>query len=1359
MTRRPPKPKRVLARPGWQRFLRASVLGVLILAAGYVTLPWWLPPVLVRTWIARDLAGQLGVAVTIDRASISWGDGITLEGLHIASPPGYGDEPMVAVDRIQAEFAPLRYVLARRIQWMDIDRPKVLAAFDEQWQSNLAVLDRLSSPVTVERVIIEQAAGILALPRADRRVHLDIGHMQFEAGRLQSLGQITVAAVLRQHTEAAPIHLHVESGRLADPVASRLELQFHDVDLMELPLEALLPPGVKHLAGLCAGSLELQVNRRGQVDQFRLDVVVRDLVAEPVDRTPLPPVPLAELHLDAAYDPLLGSGQLTVRSLEINVPDALNLQAKASLFTNALAGDWEAVASLEAEGSIWPLSLATMLGYRPADNETILDGPARFSMAATRDGQTVDMHLALNATDGVLRRGQRTLKPARRPLSLNFAGRVDERTWHATVDRGDMVLAGNTFTVEHADIDNLHQRFGRDAGPAGLAGLLRNVAGLACSGRWRISDLAAIADILPSLAPALTDVTLDGEVAGAWALRRQDGPHLELLVDVPGRTHLTVGERFRKPHQQALSLQLTAALSPDGQDLKDLQMDLTTGAGRIRLDDVAVATDDGRTVGTGRLEATNIQEFGRCFPAMEGIGRIAGRLRGEVNATIQDDQADVVTTFRNLDLTWTEPQATKPTTTIAGALSVSGHLRRRTDTWLVQLDASATGLEARHEGWRTFYKPAGVPLDIHVDSAQVSRTNVVIDRLHARLAESTVTAQGIALADGDLERGRVRATLVLPTILARHDPDLAALMQNWQVAGEVHIDASVSTKDEALHAALGVHATDVTFQSPTGLVKPTDEPLELSATIHDPGPDEPMAIEIRQGRLGPIAFAGHVDLTFQPFASRGRLTCETQDIESLGRLLADATVRPIGGTVRAELAWQATPGEWTANATWNAEKLQVAHRGHGMEFGGEGSASLTCWPEQQRLRFDALSLTGLRFELGRTRGWLVADLTGPTIPLQGPETIDRGAPTPQPPLALAGDIHLIAETVDAIQLAEWFSEAPTTTQPPMTMPGDDPFNFPARDLTDAEQADLIAQAGRVISNARPALQDCDVSVKAKIGRLRSYDALVAQAFDLVEMQATATIRHGQIDLEYGGGLNSGTLVRTYSVNLNEEAPFVHHVSDIQNARADRNIQAMLAYRFPGNMVEGYFSHSEDVQIPLVNVIANAMDPFFALRPVGTGTTIAIDGITQGQSAPKFIARIFPGLKTTRYRYQHMTAFEEYAEDGSAASDIIFNGPKYDTYMDGRVGADYIGDYEIGVILVNTPQTPEWNHRYRQGRIPILKFEGRIKHGRLDNVKVAYPWPTETLYVVFLKNNYFYRMWVESQHPELATPDEATPEAP
>jgi hypothetical protein len=112
----------------------------------------------------------------------------------------------------------------------------------------------------------------------------------------------------------------------------------------------------------------------------------------------------------------------------------------------------------------------------------------------------------------------------------------------------------------------------------------------------------------------------------------------------------------------------------------------------------------------------------------------------------------------------------------------------------------------------------------------------------------------------------------------------------------------------------------------------------------------------------------------------------------------------------------------------------------------------------------------------------------------------------------------------------------------------------------------------------------------------------------------------------------------------------------------------------------------------------------------------------------------------------MTGFAELQADGTTVNDMVFSGQSYDIYIEGTTDRDNIGRYEIGLILLGAPQTAEWNHAYRLGRIPLLKFKARIEGGQMHDEKVTFVYPNESLFVIFLKNNLFYRLWIEANKP-------------
>ena len=59
VARKPGKIKKP-GRRWWQRLLRVAIMLALALGAAYVSIPWWVPPSVVQTFLEADLSRQLG---------------------------------------------------------------------------------------------------------------------------------------------------------------------------------------------------------------------------------------------------------------------------------------------------------------------------------------------------------------------------------------------------------------------------------------------------------------------------------------------------------------------------------------------------------------------------------------------------------------------------------------------------------------------------------------------------------------------------------------------------------------------------------------------------------------------------------------------------------------------------------------------------------------------------------------------------------------------------------------------------------------------------------------------------------------------------------------------------------------------------------------------------------------------------------------------------------------------------------------------------------------------------------------------------------------------------------------------------
>ena len=596
-----------------------------------------------------------------------------------------------------------------------------------------------------------------------------------------------------------------------------------------------------------------------------------------------------------------------------------------------------------------------------------------------------------------------------------------------------------------------------------------------------------------------------------------------------------------------------------------------------------------------------------------------------------------------------------------------------------------------------------------------------------------------------------------PALLALA-PELDGLARRHGLSGQLTCRAAVSSDGNELALRAHVDATqaalgELVLDLPAAeggqprrlgpIVKPADMPAhaDLDAT----GPTDlsrvlVRGLDVRIDELHLLASGSAglgLDANCLPAALETldmHVAASTGRAERLSRLLPKLAGYGLGGGlfVDAELP-EAHRGS-VAHATVRFDDARWVHKGKPVavrgeveidrltpprRIAGDGPDDLTDAQWLRRVdeslpRIGRVRTKGLEIRVGEDRAWLLADLSAL-------------------PDALAGEFHVLAEDVDAQELADWLAP------PRPSEPG--PTTRPSYKLTAGETDDLRRQAGRASALARKYLAGARLTGRASIRRLRAYDISVDQSYVVSRLELKVGAENGRVAVEFSGGLNGGLLREHHSTDLTAPAPEVASESTIDEILAEENIQPQLARFFPGNTVHGTFSRRETTTAPLADALAAAMDPRYPVRRVGHGKTVATDGVTRGRAAPKFMTGIFPGLNLATYPYTKMTAFAELQADGTAKNDMVFQGTLYDLYMEGTTDAENIGRYEIGLILLGAPQTAEWNHTFRQGRIPLLNFKARIEGGRMYDQEVSYLWPNETLFVIFLKNNIFYRIWL------------------
>lgn len=1374
-------------RRWWQRICRGLMAAMVLLAAAYVTLPFWAPCGYLRRALAGQMSRQMGVDVRIGGMSLSWSRGVELRDLTIASPEGFGPELMAVVRRVRAEFSPVNLLINRRVAWMELDRPELFVRIDEAGRTNLEPLRRLDFDVETGRTSIHRAVARVRLPGHDRLLRLDIGDMQILAGRLRRIGRITMSAALRQEGDPAPVSLYAGPG--GEAVAATVSFTFANVDLAQLNLPKLLGLPLARLGGRCSGSLELQVNRQLVADQVTFGATIRRLDAQPADGRKLPVIDEAWFRVSAAYDPLAaGGGRTLLRSVSIRLP-GVDLGGHAVLAGDIRFGSLESIRSLHLEGVVHPQRLAGLLtGRAELPAGLAVDGPLRVKASLEHEGPLVAFDLTADATGAAIRRDGRTLKPRDRRLRLELAGRFDERTGGVTVHRNQVLLGPNRF-IGLGRVDDVRPlaRFDKWKLPGTLAEALAAVPPVQWQGSWEVTDLPGLLQFWPAAAEALGGVELRGPLTGGWRLDRPRGRPLSVLVDlnVPGETHLAVGGWFVKPPGKSMSLSLGGTIDGGSLAVRDVDFALAVAGGSLHLQGARVRLADGvLDAGGERFLVNRIESLLACLPGLASAG-LTGRADGEFTFRLDEDRSRAKLTVRlaDVDATWASPAGASG----RWARWFGGHFRGRLDVdaactlrpaeTLAELTLDASDLAYAAAGAVRRVKPAGTPfrlaLTARVNHGGGKLTRVEVLRSLLTIGRSRVALSGAATVPAKAKtpapspapwgglpletfQARIEAVCVLDAAVKGLLPELDELAGRHGLRGEAAVTIRLAGDADSARLTCRVDANalavgPIAWKAPDprggpdplarlmvalGPVgKPAGMPASLRLEAAVPADLSGVKINDLRARAGSVSLLGdgEIRLAGKPGAPRrdgpsrkvrlaaAHLAVWTRRLEDLHRLVPRVRPYRLAGDGIVEAEWTDGDGGRLRYARLAARALQGRFRGKDVRLSGEVLLTDLAMDEAGRVRLAGARTDGLEFRIGDNHGWLIAEL----------------ADLPARP---SGTFHLLGERIDAQDLIDWLATADAAGRPASR-----PAEKKSRKLTREQVEALQRRAADMLAAARPLLMRCRVAGRASVESLRTFDAQIGQYYETRNVELDCSVDSGHVSLRYAAGLYGGCVRTRLDVHLSDAVPIVTQEQDLSDVIATESMQPQLARYFPGNTVYGYFNRAEKVTYALRDLVANTIDPRYRLMSEGEAKTVTLDGLVIGRAAPRFITRIFPGLNLTRYRYRRMTAFARYRRDGTAVNDMIFDGQNYDMYMEGTTDVGNVGRYEIGIILLGTPQTAEWNHTYRQGRIPILKFKARIENGKMYDVEVSYPWPTETAYVIFLKNNVFYRIWLAARN--------------
>ncbi|MFW6061970.1 MAG: hypothetical protein ACOC93_04095, partial [Planctomycetota bacterium] len=866
-----PSPPVQPKRRWWQRALRVVVVVALLLGAAYVTLPWWLP----GQWLARraaaDLSEQAGVDVIVGDVSLSWSEGVRLRDVRFASPAGFHSQPLLAIDQLRTEFAPATFLLGGQLEWVEVDRPHLWVRVDEQGNTNLAPLGRLSDDVTAERVSVHRAVVSAHVPRSPEPVTLRISDLQLTAGRATQIGRVTLSGRLDQEGETAPVAVRAQAGQPDSDSLASASLVFSGVDLGQLYLPELLGLPLRELGGTLRGKLQIETNRQAVVETLRLDVRVDRLDAQPAVGPDLPVIEQAGLALIAQVDPL--TDRLLIRSATLRLP-GLNLAGEAEIdIGGGLA--WSAVQQLALRGQIEPLRLAGLLtGRGELAGGLRVEGPVELAVSGVSEQRELRFELATDATEATFTRKQRTLKPAGRASHLRLAGRLDQQTHRLALEELSVRLGENLLTGKLAvqDVGEL------------LPLPRRAMDWLAVLGetqlQGRFADLPALVSLDPALADLFAPVQTQGPILVRAGVEPGAEPVAAAAIEVPAETMLRIPGWFGKESGGApLSLRVTVR---QRRAADKLHAKLVRGDAALS---VRGEVDLARRSAKGSYAAEDVDFLlggvRRAQPVREAMH---GDVQGAFDLSWANRQRRLGVTADLSELTvvlgrWLDKPAGRP-----GSVRLELTERSDASAWRAEFAAAVPSVRAEvaadlPEEWTNWKQARRGELAVRLTDAEqlLALLPGVRQRLRGQIRGQAHLAAQMARQDGAyqwrLELDGDGLEVLLPGPTPRHKPASAALGLNVRgrtrptasgtVAGELSGDVRLGESRLALRADGAIHpwmlltGREVNWSGGSRLTIATDGTIHLPGALGSVVPELAGVVE-RHGLAGVVGFGARL---------------------------------------------------------------------------------------------------------------------------------------------------------------------------------------------------------------------------------------------------------------------------------------------------------------------------------------------------------------------------------------------------------------------------------------------------------------------------------------------------------------------
>ncbi len=538
------------------------------------------------------LSQTLGRPATVDRFSMSWTQGVCIEGLAVHDLPGAGrPHDLLRIRCVRFALTPIRTLLAGTVDRLELDAPRLWVSQLPDGRLNIDDLGgKRQGGLPTFHYVLRNAVLYLDVPDLPSQCRMDVAECRLD--RSTGLLRISGDATLRPHASSAavaPGGRFSLNGRIRVPKLKRGvkltgggELRWENVELKEIPFRRMPQLGIDSLEGRTDGYVRLEAFPDLGVN-YELRVRLDGVVAHRRDRPGPERIQDGQFAAKGHWDP---AGDLLIM-------DTLDYQMPA----------------LRIHGAGLPRRPALVLDRAASE-------PLRLDVA----GEVADVERfrqQFPVVDDLLRRldlrvtqgGRFTLQYSQGPMAARARMLIDADA--ATLTRGDSVCLAPgvakrlTIDVSRAridggidlrearlDIDDLHwtarASFVPLPEPEGFASSW--IADFVTAGAASVSFTTGHMEQLAAYLPGLDRWLGDGRRRGPleWSVTLGPGargPAFRAELTSPAEAELQLGDYFDKP--RGIPLTASGSWVWDVQHpgrWQDLAAECVVGRARVALD-------------------------------------------------------------------------------------------------------------------------------------------------------------------------------------------------------------------------------------------------------------------------------------------------------------------------------------------------------------------------------------------------------------------------------------------------------------------------------------------------------------------------------------------------------------------------------------------------------------------------------------------------------------------------------------------------------------------------------------------------------------------------------------------------------